>query len=37
MNTNVRIRELKRDKCNFVLKGVNLGYAVAIFLLPVWL
>ncbi|KIM30666.1 hypothetical protein M408DRAFT_15564 [Serendipita vermifera MAFF 305830] len=27
MNSTVTIRELKRDKCNFVLRGVNLGFA----------
>jgi hypothetical protein len=26
MNAIVRIRDLKRDKCNFVLRGVNLGF-----------
>jgi hypothetical protein len=30
MNASVRIRELKRDKCNFILGGVNLGCVLAI-------
>jgi hypothetical protein len=26
MDFSVRIRELERDRVNFVLKGTNLGY-----------